>query len=63
MSNSRAAYWMIICILISLGFLVGQIAAVALGTMVAVYLAYKDMEYWHNALRSDFSNPQGERPR
>jgi hypothetical protein len=40
-SNERAVLWMSVLILIALGFILGQFAAVSIAATVALYLVYE----------------------
>ena len=41
MTNERALLWMSVLILITLGFILGQFAAVSIAATVALYLVYE----------------------
>jgi hypothetical protein len=41
MSNERAMLWMSVLILIALGFMLGQFAAVSIAATIGLYLVYE----------------------
>ena len=44
MTKERAVLWMGVLILLMLGFIVGQIAAISVAAVVAAYLVYEQMK-------------------